>query len=97
MDPACGGGSFITPVVRHLVSKSVARGFSVEDACRTALKSVHGIEIDSGLATLSQSLLRNMLAREYGFTDTDGRRVPPFIIREPFVDMVKRFKKQSHG
>jgi adenine-specific DNA-methyltransferase len=67
LDPACGGGSFITPVVRHLVSKSVARGFSVEDACRTALKSVHGIEIDSGLATLSQSLLRNMLAREYGF------------------------------
>ena len=35
------------------------------------------------------------LARQYGFTDTDGRRVPPFIIREPYVDMVKRFKKQS--
>jgi len=37
------------------------------------------------------------LARHYGFTDTDGRRVPPFIIREPYVDMVKRFKKQSGG
>jgi NAD(P)-dependent dehydrogenase (short-subunit alcohol dehydrogenase family) len=36
-------------------------------------------------------------AREYGFTDTDGRRVPPFIIRGSFVDMVKKFKKQSRG
>src|SRR5689334_18018283 len=32
------------------------------------------------------------LAREYGFTDTDGRRVPPFIIRESYVELVKRFK-----
>jgi hypothetical protein len=32
------------------------------------------------------------LAREFGFTDTDGRYVPPFIIREPFVDMMKKFE-----
>ncbi len=37
------------------------------------------------------------LAREYGFTDTDGRRVPPFIIRESYVAMVKKFEKQSSG
>ena len=37
------------------------------------------------------------LAREYGFTDIDGRRVPPFIIRESFVAMVKKFDKQSRG
>jgi NAD(P)-dependent dehydrogenase (short-subunit alcohol dehydrogenase family) len=42
------------------------------------------------------------LAREFGFTDTDGRQVPPFIIREPFVDMVKKFEAtmlelQSNG
>ena len=35
------------------------------------------------------------LAREYGFTDIDGRRVPPFILREPFVEMVKKFASQS--
>jgi NAD(P)-dependent dehydrogenase (short-subunit alcohol dehydrogenase family) len=35
------------------------------------------------------------LAREYGFTDIDGRRVPPFRIREPFVDMVKKFEKEK--
>jgi NAD(P)-dependent dehydrogenase (short-subunit alcohol dehydrogenase family) len=35
------------------------------------------------------------LAREYGFTDIDGRRVPPFIIREPFVEMIKKFQKSK--
>jgi len=35
------------------------------------------------------------LAREYGFSDIDGRVVPPFRIREPFVDMVKKFQKQN--
>ena len=37
------------------------------------------------------------LAREYGFTDIDGRRVPPFIIRGSFVAMIKKFAKQSAG
>jgi NAD(P)-dependent dehydrogenase (short-subunit alcohol dehydrogenase family) len=35
------------------------------------------------------------LAREYGFTDIDGRRVPPFTMRESLVSMVKKFEKQS--
>jgi hypothetical protein len=35
------------------------------------------------------------LAREYGFTDIDGRRVPPFLIREPFVKMVKKSQKPA--
>ncbi len=34
------------------------------------------------------------LAREYGFSDIDGRRVPPFTIRERFVHMVKKFGQQ---
>jgi adenine-specific DNA-methyltransferase len=72
LDPACGGGSFLTPVVRHLVGRNAQRGLSPEQACHEALKSVHGIEVDPGLAILSQTLLRNFLAREYGFT-TRGR------------------------
>jgi NAD(P)-dependent dehydrogenase (short-subunit alcohol dehydrogenase family) len=37
------------------------------------------------------------LAREYGFTDIDGRRVPPFRIREPFVKMIQKSASQSPG
>jgi hypothetical protein len=35
------------------------------------------------------------LAREYGFNDIDGRRVPPFIIRESYVKLVRRFEKSA--
>jgi len=35
------------------------------------------------------------LAREYRFSDIDGRRVPPFRIVKPFVKMVKRFEKSQ--
>ena len=39
------------------------------------------------------------LAREYRFSDIDGRRVPPFRIVERFVRMVKKFEKiqRKHG
>lgn len=67
LDPACGGGSFLTPVARYLIGKNVARGSTQQAACKKALNCVGGIEIDSGLASLSQTLLRDMLARENGF------------------------------
>lgn len=65
LDPACG--SFLTPVARYLIAKNVARGSTHEAACKRALSCVGGIEIDSGLASLSQTLLRDMLARESGY------------------------------
>ncbi len=37
------------------------------------------------------------LAREYGFTDIDDRRVPPFIIRGSFVNIIKKFGNRSGG
>lgn len=66
LDPACGGGSFLTPVARHLIKRNIECGTPAEDACREVVKNVHGIEVDTGLATLSQALLRNALACEYG-------------------------------
>jgi adenine-specific DNA-methyltransferase len=67
IDPACGGGSFLTPLARYIIAKNVSRGASHEAACKKALRSMHGIEIDTGLATLSQTLLRDMLVRENGY------------------------------
>lgn len=68
LDPACGGGSFLTPVARALVEQKTKNGISVSAACKSVLSNLRGIEIDAGLATLSQTLLRNMLAREYDYT-----------------------------
>jgi len=35
------------------------------------------------------------LAHQYGFKDINARRVPLFIIRESFVNIAKKFEKQS--
>ncbi|PWT74207.1 MAG: hypothetical protein C5B46_04420 [Proteobacteria bacterium] len=67
LDPACGGGSFLTPVAREIIDKQVRKGVSADAACRAVLENVRGLEIDGGLAELSRTLLRAMLAREYGF------------------------------
>lgn len=67
LDPACGGGSFLTPIARHLIDLKRRQGTSAPDACTNTLRQMKGIEIDAGLATLSQFLLRRMLKREYGF------------------------------
>ena len=77
LDPACGGGSFVTPMARHLVELRRKQGMPIQDACRRVLAEVRGIEIDPGLAKLSETLLRNMLRREYGFV----RRGPLGIVK----------------
>lgn len=67
LDPACGGGSFLSPFARHLASKSIKRGASAAHACAGALQSLRGYELDPGLADLSHHLLRNMLETEFSF------------------------------
>jgi adenine-specific DNA-methyltransferase len=68
LDPACGGGSFLTPVIRHLIKERCKQGVSVREACEISLKAIRGIEIDPDLAALSEILLRNTLKREFSFT-----------------------------
>ena len=67
LDPACGGGSFLTPMARYLIYLGDRQGNPTQEACGNVLRQLRGIEIDTGLADLSQTLLRKMLAREYGF------------------------------
>ena len=70
LDPACGGGSFLTPTARHLIHLKRRQGNSEKEACKYVLQQLRGIEIDAGLVTLSQTFLRTMLAREYDFNRT---------------------------
>lgn len=75
LDPACGGGSFLVPIARLLVATELAGGATVTRACNRSLSRLHGIEIDPGLATLSERLLRGMLQREYGFSGKNIAKV----------------------
>jgi NAD(P)-dependent dehydrogenase (short-subunit alcohol dehydrogenase family) len=61
-------------------------------------RAVAALAVDTRLMRRSGKVFHvGELAREYGFTDTDGRHVPPFVIRESFLDMLRKFEKQSGG
>jgi adenine-specific DNA-methyltransferase len=78
LDPACGGGSFLVPIARLLVNAELGRGATLRRACELSLSRLRGIEIDPGLATLSERLLKGMLRREHGFK---GRHIPKVVRR----------------
>ena len=71
LDPACGGGSFATPMVRYLVGKIIEEGASRQSACAQAVSRIQAIELDTGLASLSQHLLNKMLIREFDYPKND--------------------------
>jgi len=67
LDPACGGGSFLVPLAEHLVRREQALGRPIREACASVVGRMRGLEIDPGLATLSEQLLTDMLWREFGY------------------------------
>lgn len=72
-DPACGGGSFLVPIARAMISRRLARGQAADTACAAVVAQIRGIEIESGLATLSERLLHDAILREFGVDlDTSG-------------------------
>lgn len=71
LDPACGGGSFLGPMLRFLVARERDGGWSTDEACRRVLTGLRGIEIDPDLARLSGLLLRERLREEYGYVQPE--------------------------
>lgn len=67
LDPACGGGSFLVPIAEHLIRRKASGKKPTKEQCAAVLLRMRGLEIDPGLATLSESLLTGMLAREFGY------------------------------
>jgi adenine-specific DNA-methyltransferase len=74
LDPGCGGGSFLGPMLRLLIARERNAGQPTQEACRRALTSLHGIEIDPGLARLSSLLLRQRLRADYGYAQPSSTR-----------------------
>ncbi|MGB0696011.1 MAG: HsdM family class I SAM-dependent methyltransferase [Rhodospirillaceae bacterium] len=67
LDPSCGGGAFVTLMARRMIELRRKQGISTQNACKAVLADIRGIEIEPGLAELSETLLQNMLRREFGF------------------------------
>jgi len=64
LDPASGGSAFISPLARACVQASMQKGLSLYSSIQSLGERLHGIEIDSGLAILSQCLVEYELKKE---------------------------------
>lgn len=64
LDPASGGAAFLVPLAAHIVKQGRQRGSRTKTIMQTISETLHGVEIDSGLAQLSQALLSDLLHEE---------------------------------
>ncbi|MBV8686823.1 MAG: N-6 DNA methylase [Alphaproteobacteria bacterium] len=64
-DPAAGGAAFIVPIARQMVRLWRAEGLDDVSIVNRLAERLTGREIDGGLATLANALLRRCLIEEY--------------------------------
>jgi adenine-specific DNA-methyltransferase len=64
LDPASGGAAFLVPLAAHIAARGRQRGARAKTILQFINDTLHGIEIDAGLAKLSQSLLTDLLDAE---------------------------------
>jgi adenine-specific DNA-methyltransferase len=64
LDPASGGAAFLVPLAAHIAERGRKRGASAKTILQEIEKTLHGVEIDPGLADLSRALLADLLSAE---------------------------------
>ena len=74
LDPACGGGAFLSPVAQRMVAN--LRDYSAGNALKEILRRLHGLEIDPFAAWMSHVFLEVTL---YELCRAAGSRLPPVV------------------
>jgi adenine-specific DNA-methyltransferase len=74
LDPACGGGAFLSPVARRMAEHR--RGRSASEALKDIVRRLHGFEIDPFAAWMSQVFLEVTLA---DLCRAAGTRLPSMV------------------
>jgi len=72
-DPAAGGAAFLVPLAREMTAAWKARGMRSARIVSRLKSRLMGREIDPGLASVANALLRRMLVREFD--------VPPRLVQ----------------
>ncbi len=72
LDPACGGGSFLGPMLRFLVARECNAGQSTDEACRRVLAGLRGIEIDPGSLDCRASFFVSVSAKTMATSNPSG-------------------------
>lgn len=64
LDPASGGAAFLVPLAAHIADNGHKRGARAKTIIQDIERTLHGVEIDPGLASLSHALLADLLSGE---------------------------------
>lgn len=78
LDPASGGAAFLVPLAAHIAAQGRQRGARAKTILQSINDTLHGVEIDAGLAKLSQALLADLLDTEI---ETSGVELDGLIDR----------------
>lgn len=78
LDPASGGAAFLVPLAARIASLGRQRGIHAKTIVQSITDTLHGVEIDAGLAKLSQTLLSDLLSAEI---EASGIKVDGLIER----------------
>lgn len=64
LDPASGGAAFLVPLAERISALGRRRGARAKTILQSINDTLHGVEIDAGLAKLSRTLLTDLLDAE---------------------------------
>ena len=64
LDPASGGAAFLVPLAARIAARGRRRGARAKTILQSVNDTLHGVEIDAGLAKLSKALLTDLLGAE---------------------------------
>lgn len=64
LDPASGGAAFLVPLAARIAESGHKRGARAKTILQEIERTLHGVEIEPGLADLSQALLSDLLSAE---------------------------------
>ena len=64
LDPASGGAAFLVPLAARITARGRQQGARAKTILQSINDTLHGVEIDAGLAKLSQALLTDLLDAE---------------------------------
>jgi adenine-specific DNA-methyltransferase len=64
LDPASGGAAFLVPLAARIAAQGRRRGSRAKTILQSINDTLHGVEIDAGLAKLSQALLTDLFDAE---------------------------------
>jgi adenine-specific DNA-methyltransferase len=78
LDPASGGAAFLVPLASQIASHAKRRRLPAETVLQRIEKSLFGLEIEPGLATLSKILIGDLLKDEI----RSARRKPKISVQE---------------